>query len=316
MLNDVITIIFISTLPCITGWYLGAMCQRRADERETVRLKERHRKELQNAFSEQAIVSDQFFSANQSQWVTQKRKIGDVVAANSHAVGLIVDELKNADLDLKEVFSVLEEARGNRNRMMKSAFLVHRKFDRIEGSIPSYQESGEWLRRVFALLGEIEEKSVRVRSMAAEANLLAANASLEAARAGEPGRSFAAFADCMQALSSKSTGVIMEIYGSVDKTRLELESIIQQSEHHGESLKEHASDVLAGFNEFEKNLARFDEIASGSNSNLDRGRKMIQELQHKVHALADSLSNGLSDVLDEAEFETCEKSAGGCDPGS
>ncbi|MCI0666993.1 MAG: methyl-accepting chemotaxis protein, partial [Methylococcaceae bacterium] len=84
---------------------------------------------------------------------------------------------------------------------MESAIPAHDRFDRFIRSAKPPGDAIELVRDLITSLAEIEEQSVRVRSIAAEVNLLAVNASLEASRAGETGRGFSIFADCMRRLS-------------------------------------------------------------------------------------------------------------------
>ncbi|MGH8550645.1 MAG: methyl-accepting chemotaxis protein [Methylococcales bacterium] len=303
MLNQIFTILVISLIACIGGWYLGTFCQRRADDREKERLKERHRKELESAAGAQTEYTEPFPSPNQGHWESRKCTIGDVVAANSHCVELISDELTNVYSLLRGSLSDLQESRGFRTRIMESAIPLHDQFDRFIRSAKPPGMSIEWLKDLITSLGEIEEQSVRVRSIAAEVNLLAANASLEASRAGETGRGFSVFADCMRRLSGETTDTVMDIYELVDKTQHDLERIIQVLQRNSEAPAREVDEVLDGFCELENELTKLDQIAARSISNLDSGTKRILELESKVHALADSLSNGLLDVIDETEFE-------------
>ncbi|MCI0732758.1 MAG: methyl-accepting chemotaxis protein [Methylococcaceae bacterium] len=303
MLNQIITILVISLIACIAGWYLGAFCQRRVDDREKERLKEIHRNELESALGAQNDDTEPFPDPNRREWAGRKSKIGDVVAANSHCVDLISDELKTVGSMLRGSLADLQEVRGFRTRIMESAIPAHDRFDRFIRSAKPPGDAIELVRDLITSLAEIEEQSVRVRSIAAEVNLLAVNASLEASRAGETGRGFSVFADCMRRLSGQSTDTIMDIYELVDKTRYDLEKIIQLLERNGEPQAMEIGEVLAGFGELENELARLDQITLRSISDLDTGSKRILELEYKVHALADSLSNGLAEMFDEAEFD-------------
>lgn len=302
MLNDVITIIIISTLPFITGWYLGAFCQRRVDDRESQIIKERHQKELEDAFSEQAIVSNEFFTANQCQRANLERQIEEIIATNRHGIRLVSEELEKADLVLQDVFSVAKEVRSYREKMLNSAVLAHGKFDKIVHSIPSFKKMTDVLNGVQKLMAGIEQKSVQIRSIAAEAILLSTNAAMEASRAGESARDFASFADCVQVLSGKSTEAIMELYTSIDKTQVGIDEIVQQLE--GDNpMKQDKDGVLTGFYDIEQCLRGLDEITSHSVSSLVRGRKIIQGLDIKIHSLSDSFSNGFNGLLDSADVE-------------
>lgn len=294
MLNQIITVLVLSLFAGLGGWYFGAHCQRRVDDREKERLVDRHRSEMERAFGAPGDDTEPFPDLNPDILESQKRRVGDVVAANSHCVELISDDLKKISSMLRGSLSDLQEFRDFRARIMESAIRTHGQFDRCLRFARPPGVSIGLLRDLIESLGEIEEQSVRVRSIAAEVNLLATNASLEASRAGESGRAFSVFADCMRRLSDEGTDTIMDIYELVDKTRYDLEQVIGLLERNNETQPGDAADVPDSFSELEKELTRIDQITARSVSSLDLSGQRILDLEHKVHALSDSLANGLA----------------------
>ncbi|WP_246938642.1 methyl-accepting chemotaxis protein [Bacillus pinisoli] len=74
---------------------------------------------------------------------------------------------------------------------------------------------------------KIEEMATSVSSIAGQTNLLALNAAIEAARAGEAGKGFAVVADEVRKLAEESTRATSEIFSMVDQIQTGLTDIIQ-----------------------------------------------------------------------------------------
>lgn len=139
---------------------------------------------------------------------------------------------------------------------------------RIVESTQHVQEKAEWVGQNTRQIGIILETT---QELAAQTNLLALNAAIEAARAGEQGKGFAVVADEVRKLAEKSVQATKEIAGLIRDIQMsvsemgvaiqeqgkEIDAGVQQSLHAGEAL----DAILKGIGEVESRIQDISEAA-------------------------------------------------------
>jgi methyl-accepting chemotaxis protein len=127
----------------------------------------------------------------------------------------------------------------------------------ISQTVLAMQDLGQRMQDAVEGISELDAQSLQISSMiqsireiADQTNLLALNAAIEAARAGEQGRGFAVVADEVRNLASRTTNATQEISGVVGQNRKLTESAVtlinagKAKAEEGLSLAAQAGDVI------------------------------------------------------------------------
>lgn len=223
-----------------------------------------------------AAAANQLYSSS-----VQMATGAEEVAAQSGTVATASEEMAATSTEIAQNCSYAAEGAKQANgSAMTGAAVVETTVDvmgriaeRVRESAQTVESLGERSDQIGAIIGTIED-------IADQTNLLALNAAIEAARAGEQGRGFAVVADEVRALAERTTKATREI-GTMIKT-------IQ-----GET-KGAVTAMEDGVREVEKGTA---EAA--------RSGDAIQDILNQINAVSMQV-NQIATAAEEQTATTCE----------
>lgn len=150
----------------------------------------------------------------------RQRDETDMVAASvAELVGTIEDISQNMAVAVDKTQSTEQSANDGQVRVSEAVNRVHHLSSRLEGAMDSAEELAKQSQSIGSMLSVIQD-------IAEQTNLLALNAAIEAARAGEQGRGFAVVADEVRALASRTHDATVEISDIIESLQNRSQGIV------------------------------------------------------------------------------------------
>jgi methyl-accepting chemotaxis protein len=137
-----------------------------------------------------------------------------------------------------------------------------------------------------------------VSSIAAQTSLLAMNAAIEAAHAGEAGRGFAVVADEIRKLSESSSQQAKQIAGSLKGIKTQIEQIQQSSQDAGEVFNLLADQIIASGG-LQEHIAEALENQLENNRRTIEAFTVIKAMSQEIQMGSEEMKIGSQSIQDE-----------------
>jgi len=213
------------------------------------------------------------------------------IAMSVDSIGKIVGNVIELDAQIEGQTSMAEEATASVTEILSSLENMSRITEHDRASAEELVLVSERGRSVFqdafAKIGEISlnvgtirEMAAVIQNIASRTNLLAMNAAIEAAHAGEAGRGFAVVADEIRKLSEASTKSSRDISESIKKIVARIDESTAANDDMGRAfaaIDERIKDVSKSMSEIYSNIS---EIQVGSKQIL---QAMVNLQERSVH---------------------------------
>ncbi len=286
----------------------------------TVRIKATHKDEL-NELAEKFNM----FIANVQQIVQEVKDASDDVASGNNQLAATMEELastfnsqteqissivndmqtisqssQQSSTNLAEVLDIMNVSSNQTNHgqqqlgVVKNSIMeIHEKADNLSKTIDELAESSKQIGEILVVINDIANQT----------NLLALNAAIEAARAGEAGRGFAVVADEVRKLAERTT-----------KATSEIETIIttlqQESEKASNEMRASGEAVVHGVDVIENTSKAFEDVVDGVDKavhnasdvvmGVSEQNLLIQDIGDKTQIVASGVEDSNSAVSEVA----------------
>nr|WP_223538982.1 methyl-accepting chemotaxis protein [Pseudomonas sp. BF-R-12] len=227
---------------------------------------------------------------------TATEEMASGVTALAHSVTEMSQQAEDVEQLARNTEELTKHISGDMNQTLAGITHIDQTMDDVAGTVGDLEKRSQQIAGIIAV----------IRSIADQTNLLALNAAIEAARAGEQGRGFAVVADEVRQLAertSRSTGEIGEMIGAIGSDVRNTVANVQQvgeavrlgvvqlttSAQGVDQIRQHAQDILT----------RISEVARQTQSQAATGEQLSVAIQG-VSRISEQNDHAIRSLLDQS----------------
>ncbi len=260
------------------GRLLAAVARMQDGLRSMVSGSQKSAKELSHAAEDLSGAARQSSIASEAQ-----SEAASSMAASVEEMSVSIDQVRDHARDARGIATTAgEESRSGGQ-------VVHSSADEMRQVSVAVKEAAGTIRELENYSNEISAVINVIREVADQTNLLALNAAIEAARAGEQGRGFAVVADEVRKLAERTSESTHTIASVIDKVQAGARRAAQEMEggvarvDGGVQLAHKAGDSITGI---QASAERVAAVVADIGSALDEQATAAQEIARGVERIA------------------------------
>lgn len=223
------------------------------------------------------------------------------IAENATSLAMVVSETKDSSMEaeqkMNETVTVAESGKSDMEKVGEAMNVIQSSINSLQESIDEVGTASSEINNIVSMIGEIAD----------ETNLLALNASIEAARAGDAGRGFAVVASEIGGLADDSNKSVQKIQGLIDQvTSLVVETVekAKQSVDEISSSSELVNQAVNTFDTIYDNIINANQVVNNMASSMSQVESVatnVAAITEEQAASAEVISGNAGNIATESQ---------------
>lgn len=227
------------------------------------------------------------------------------VATAMHEMTATVQEVAQSALHASEAANNAEQ------HVQEGSHIVVDSEQKIISLAEEVEAAASLMQEVRGDSEQIDEVLVVIRGIAEQTNLLALNAAIEAARAGEQGRGFAVVADEVRNLAQRTQGSIQEIHDMISRLQGSVQTASEtmlNSSLNARASVQSVNEAREALDQIAADIGRITDMNTGIASAAEEQSAVADEIDRNVNNINDmTLSvSGSAQHAGQASYELAQ----------
>lgn len=223
------------------------------------------------------------------------------IAENATSLAMVVSETKDSSMEaeqkMNETVTVAESGKSDMEKVGEAMNVIQSSINSLQESIDEVGTASSEINNIVSMIGEIAD----------ETNLLALNASIEAARAGDAGRGFAVVASEIGGLADDSNKSVQKIQGLIDQVTSLVAETVEKAKQSVDEISSSSELVKQAVNTFDTiydNIINANHVVNNMASSMSQVESVatnVAAITEEQAASAEVISGNAGNIVAESQ---------------